>query len=599
MADLILTKVANETKVITSVEEDHIAIKNVGDTQVQLVTKSNPLYVALDSRPASGPAGGDLTGAYPDPTLAAIGTAGTYTKVTTDSKGRITSGTNATAADVGALSATGSINIGTTSISVNRSSASQSLTGINIDGNAGTVTNGFYTTSSFNLGTTSIAVNRSSATQSLTGISIDGSAGSVAAANITGTTLPVGVVNSSLTKTGLSSAGYVKTDASGNLASSTTVAGSDVSGNISGNAGTVTNGVYTNVANIFTTGPQTISPATDVKGLVVKAVSGQSASLQEWQNSSGTALASIAPTGTLTVQAASTQDSVKIAGRAGGTNSRSVTITPTTLTASRTLTLPDVDGTVITSNDTGTVNSTMILDGTIVNADINASAAIADSKLSITTTVSGTAISTTNKVMDGGALSSNFQGQAGIIIPQYSTTRTVGSFSADYQYRGIRFYLPAPLTVTKIAYFCSTAATVSGGGGDTGATVDIAIYNSSNTKVFSTGPISNTAYVAGTTTGISSGTSAFGTTGTKVIGLASSWSLSANTIYYVVMCYGAVASGGTRASVTMHANSANFLFGSTIGTAEVVNGTGSSTTAPSTINTSDGSSTPVIALRTD
>lgn len=144
MADLILTKVANETKVITSVEEDHIAIKNVGDTQVQLVTKSNPLYVALDSRPASGPAGGDLTGAYPDPTLAAIGTAGTYTKVTTDSKGRITFGTNATAADVGALSATDSINIGTTSISVNRSSASQSLTGISIDGNAGTVTNGAY-----------------------------------------------------------------------------------------------------------------------------------------------------------------------------------------------------------------------------------------------------------------------------------------------------------------------------------------------------------------------------------------------------------------------------------------------------------------------
>jgi hypothetical protein len=51
-----------------------------------------------------------------------------------------------------------------------------------VTGNAGTVTNGFYTTSSFNLGTTSIAVNRASATISLTGVNIDGSAGSATTA---------------------------------------------------------------------------------------------------------------------------------------------------------------------------------------------------------------------------------------------------------------------------------------------------------------------------------------------------------------------------------------------------------------------------------
>lgn len=69
--------------------------------------------------------------------------------------------------------------IGTTSIQYNRASASQTLTGVSIDGNAGTVTNGFYTSSSFNLGTTSIAVNRASAIQNLTGINIDGNAGTV------------------------------------------------------------------------------------------------------------------------------------------------------------------------------------------------------------------------------------------------------------------------------------------------------------------------------------------------------------------------------------------------------------------------------------
>ncbi len=50
-------------------------------------------------------------------------------------------------------------------------------------------------------------------------------------------------------------------------------------------------------------------------------------------------------------------------------------------TSDKTITLPDVTGTVITSGDTGTVTSTMIADGTIVNADINASAAIALTKL--------------------------------------------------------------------------------------------------------------------------------------------------------------------------------------------------------------------------
>ena len=46
-----------------------------------------------------------------------------------------------------------------------------------------------------------------------------------------------------------------------------------------------------------------------------------------------------------------------------------------------TITLPATTGTVVTTGDTGTVTSTMILDGTILDADINASANIALSKL--------------------------------------------------------------------------------------------------------------------------------------------------------------------------------------------------------------------------
>lgn len=45
-------------------------------------------------------------------------------------------------------------------------------------------------------------------------------------------------------------------------------------------------------------------------------------------------------------EAASTQDAVVLAGRAGGTSSYAVTLTPTTLSANRTMTLPDAATTV-------------------------------------------------------------------------------------------------------------------------------------------------------------------------------------------------------------------------------------------------------------
>jgi hypothetical protein len=72
---------------------------------------------------------------------------------------------------------------------------------------------------------------------------------------------------------------------------------------------------------------------------------------------------------------------------------------PEIVSADQTITLPDQTGTVVTTGDNGSVTSTMILDGTILNANISASAAIADTKLATISTagkVSGTAITSGN-----------------------------------------------------------------------------------------------------------------------------------------------------------------------------------------------------------
>ena len=57
-----------------------------------------------------------------------------------------------------------------------------------------------------------------------------------------------------------------------------------------------------------------------------------------------------------------------------------VTITAPTLTADRTLTIPDTTGTIVTTGDNNTVTTTMV-DGSLVNANIAADAEIAVSKL--------------------------------------------------------------------------------------------------------------------------------------------------------------------------------------------------------------------------
>lgn len=70
-------------------------------------------------------------------------------------------------------------------------------------------------------------------------------------------------------------------------------------------------------------------------------------------------------TGSTTVRAAIAQDGIVISGRAGGTSSYAITMTPATLTANRTITFPNVTGTVVTTGDTGSVANSMLANSTI------------------------------------------------------------------------------------------------------------------------------------------------------------------------------------------------------------------------------------------
>lgn len=97
------------------------------------------------------------------PTATALGTArtiaisGAVTGTATSFDGSANISISATALAAGNLSGTipsavlgnSSVFIGTTSVALNRATASLSLTGVSIDGNAGTVTNGVYTTGSY------------------------------------------------------------------------------------------------------------------------------------------------------------------------------------------------------------------------------------------------------------------------------------------------------------------------------------------------------------------------------------------------------------------------------------------------------------------
>lgn len=160
--------------------------------------------------------------------------------------------------------------------------------------------------------------------------------------------------------------------------------------------------------------------------------------------------------------AASTQDAVQLQGRAGGTGSFVASITPTTLTASRTFTLPDASGTLLLDGGAlGTPSSGTVtnLTGTAsinINGTVGATTANtgAFTTLSASSTVSGTGFSTylASPPAIGGTAAA-------------AGTFTTGSFSSTV-HRGSSsgtITIAAPATAGTQSYTLPTAVPAANG----------------------------------------------------------------------------------------------------------------------------------------
>jgi hypothetical protein len=84
-------------------------------------------------------------------------------------------------------------------------------------------------------------------------------------------------------------------------------------------------------------------------------------------------------------------------------------------TADNTLLLPNVSGTLVSTGDAGSITSAMIADGAIVDADINASAAIGLSKLATGTLPSGVQVASAN-IVNGSIVDADINASAAITL---------------------------------------------------------------------------------------------------------------------------------------------------------------------------------------
>ena len=119
---------------------------------------------------------------------------------------------------------------------------------------------------------------------------------------------------------------------------------------------------------------------------------------------------------------------------------------------------------VVTVGDTGTVTSTMIADGTIVNADVSASAAIGLSKLATGALPTGITVASAN-IVDGTIVNADVSATAEIAVSKLANGTARQLLQTDAAGTGVEFTsnvdVPGTLDVTGVATFDSNV-TVGG-----------------------------------------------------------------------------------------------------------------------------------------
>jgi trimeric autotransporter adhesin len=212
-------------------------------------------------------------------------------------------------------------------------------------------------------------------------------------------------------------------------------------GNLSGNASTVTNGVYT-------TDTGTVTSAMIADNTIVNADINSSAAISysklnlsssivnaDISNSAAIAdskLATISTAGKVSNSATTATN----ANTASAIVSRDASgnFSAGTITANLSGNATSVTNGVYTT-DTGTVTSTMIADNTIVNADINSAAAIAYSKLNLSASIvnadigAAAAIAYSKLNLSSGIVNSDISASAAIVDTKLATISTSGKVS--------------------------------------------------------------------------------------------------------------------------------------------------------------------------